>query len=108
MNNCICSQDGKALDCNSKIAGSSPAFDSHFQEVMDSITEERRQYLSDMDDYIERINSMRISRVYIRQCGICGIKLPQEEMIRDDCSDTGWVCASCDSDLHPEDDFEDF
>jgi hypothetical protein len=50
----------------------------------------------------------KLNRTYIRQCGICGVKLPQEEMIRDDCSDTGCVCASCDSDLHPEDDFEDF
>lgn len=38
------------------------SFDSHFQDVMDSITEGRNQYLSDMDDYIERIKSMRVSR----------------------------------------------
>ena len=37
-------------------------FDSHFQDVMDSITEGRKQYLSDMDDYIEKIKSIRISR----------------------------------------------
>jgi len=45
---------------------------------------------------------------YMHRCGVCGIALPQREMIRDDCSETGWICADCDSELHPEYDCEDF
>ena len=37
---------------------------------------------------------------YIRRCGCCGVTCPQKEMIRDDCSDTGWLCYECDSELY--------
>ena len=45
---------------------------------------------------------------HMRRCGVCGITLPQQEMIRDDCSDSGWICPDCDSELHPDFDADDF
>jgi len=44
----------------------------------------------------------------IRKCGVCGVVRPQKEMVRDDCSDTGWICTECDSDLYPDFDSNEF
>lgn len=41
-------------------------------------------------------------RKYIRKCGICGERHEQGEMIRDNGSDTGWICEDCHNELHPE------
>lgn len=43
-----------------------------------------------------------------RECGICERKFPQNEMIRTDCSDTGYICHECDHELHPEQDFDEW
>lgn len=41
-------------------------------------------------------------RKYIRKCSICGERHEQGEMIRDNGSDTGWICEDCHNELHPE------
>lgn len=56
---------------------------------------------TNLKGYFTLKNSSKKS-VVICKCGRCGVVLPQKEMIRDDCSDTGWICPECDSDLYPD------
>lgn len=37
-----------------------------------------------------------------RICGICGKRFDQADGVRDDGSDTGWICDECHDELHPE------
>lgn len=41
-------------------------------------------------------------RKYYRKCGICGERYEQSEMVRDECSPTGWICFDCCMGVHPE------
>lgn len=41
-------------------------------------------------------------RKYYRKCGICGERYEQSEMVRDECSSTGWICCDCCMGVHPE------
>lgn len=50
----------------------------------------------------------RKKRKYNRKCGICGETHEQSDMIRDHCSDTGWVCLDCYSAEHPEYDLDEW
>lgn len=34
-------------------------------------------------------------RKYYRKCGICGERFEQSEMVRDEGSETGWLCVDC-------------
>lgn len=43
----------------------------------------------------EEENYCKKKRKYFRVCGICGEKYQQSAMIRDNRSDTGWVCRDC-------------
>ena len=45
-------------------------------------------------------------RKYYRLCGICGSRFEQSDGVRDNGSDTGWICDDCYNELHPE--YEDF
>lgn len=45
---------------------------------------------------------------YIRECGVCGERDEQSEMIRDDGSPTGWICKICYAEEHPEDEVEEW
>ena len=46
--------------------------------------------------------SVKKKRKYYRKCVICGIRLEQSEMVRDDCSPNGWLCMHCHCDKHME------
>lgn len=37
----------------------------------------------------------RKKRKYYRKCGICGERFEQSEMVRDEWSETGWLCVDC-------------
>ena len=50
----------------------------------------------------------RKKRKYNRKCGICGETHEQSDMIRDCCSDTGWVCLDCYIVEHPEYDLDEW
>ena len=39
---------------------------------------------------------------YYKVCGICGERYPQSSMVKDNGSETGWVCRDCLIDIHPE------
>lgn len=41
-------------------------------------------------------------RKYFRKCGICGERFEQKEMVRDEGSQTGWICVECFMCIHTE------
>lgn len=47
-------------------------------------------------------------RKYFRECGVCGQRHEQSEMIRTDESPNGWVCRDCYSRIYPEFEIEDW
>ena len=49
-----------------------------------------------------RMDSRNKERKYYRICGICGKRFEQSDGVRDDGSDTGWICDECHDELHPE------
>ena len=47
-------------------------------------------------------------RQYFRKCGVCGRRFNQKEMIRDNCSDNGWMCFECYRDEHLDEELNEF
>lgn len=47
-------------------------------------------------------------RKYYRKCGVCGERFEQSEMIRNDQSPNGWICADCHAAEHQEYDTEEW
>ena len=47
-------------------------------------------------------------REYFRKCGVCGRRFNQKDMIRDDCSDNGWICTDCHNDEYHDEEIGDF
>ena len=47
-------------------------------------------------------------REYFRKCGVCGRRFNQKDMIRDDCSDNGWICLDCHNDEYHDEEVSEF
>lgn len=56
----------------------------------------------------ERNERAKKKRKYYRKCGICGERHEQSEMVRTDCSPSGWICLNCHSAEHPEYDIDEW